>query len=345
MLHMRSSLLSFWGIASVVLSCSGAAFAAGADDASRAAARTAGYEGIRAYQGGDFALAVDKLDRAFGVVKVPTLGLWYARALVKVGKLVEASERYREVARLEVTEGKIKEQKKAQADAAEELEALQAKIPALTITVQNATDDTEITLDGNPVAHKLLGLATPTNPGDHRVSAKQDAQVVEQTVTLSESEKKSIELKLKPVTSKARDQTSSETGAESQESTGDRDLHMPPTRQASGGSTQKTLGWIGLGLGGVATIAGGITGAIAISKRKKLDDSPSCNSSTHRCDSDVDDLRQSYNQMRTLSTVGFIVGAVGVGVGTTLLLTTPKPKENQVGVWMGIGSVGLKGSF
>jgi hypothetical protein len=77
------------------------------------------------------AVAVDNLRRAFGVVKVPTLGLWYARALVKTGKLVEATERYGEVVRLDVTEGKIKDQKQAQADAAAELEALKPRIPTL----------------------------------------------------------------------------------------------------------------------------------------------------------------------------------------------------------------------
>ncbi|HMA94570.1 MAG TPA: hypothetical protein VKP30_17890 [Polyangiaceae bacterium] len=341
MLALRPSFHSILGTGSVILACTASAHAAGADDASRAAARTAGYEGIRAYQGGDFNLAVDKLDRAFGVVKVPTLGLWYARALVKVGKLVEASERYREVVRLEVTEGKIKEQKKAQAEAVEELEALQAKIPALTITVQNVTENTEILLDGNPVAQKLLGLATPANPGAHRVSAKQDTQSVERTVTLSEGDKKSVELKLKPA-AKGNERASSAIESDRPEHE-QREPHMPPARPAPSGGTQKTFGWIGLGLGGVATIAGSVAGVLAMSKRKQLDDSQYCTGTV--CEAEVDDQRLSYNRMRTLSAAGFIVGVVGVGVGTTLLLTTPKPKENQVGVWLGVASVGLKGNF
>ena len=64
-----------------------------------------GYEGVAAYQKGDYVSARDKLERAYRVVRAPSLGLWSARALEKSGKLVEASERYLEVTRLEVKAG------------------------------------------------------------------------------------------------------------------------------------------------------------------------------------------------------------------------------------------------
>src|SRR5262245_36361776 len=75
------------------------------DQASLASARTLGYEGVERFQKGDYPGAVERLERAYEVVKVPSLGLWSARALVKVGRLVEASERYLEVTRLEVVSG------------------------------------------------------------------------------------------------------------------------------------------------------------------------------------------------------------------------------------------------
>lgn len=313
------------------------------NDAARAAARAAGYEGIRAYESGRFTVAVDKLDRAFGVVKVPTLGLWYARALVKTGKLVEASERYGEVIRLEITEGKVKEQKQAQAEAAEELEALKPKIPALTITVVDAADDSEVLLDGSPIPSKLFGLATPANPGVHRIQAKQGAQLVEQVVTLSESESKSVELRLNPAGAGATKLGTAGPVREHPAATSGAASKTAPVPEEPRGRTQKTIGWISLGLGGAATVAGVVTGLMAKSKRDQLDNSGSCRGTN--CLPVVDDMRSSYNHLRSAATVSFIVGAVGIGAGTTLLLTTPKPKEAAVAAWLGIGSVGLTGRF
>lgn len=311
-------------------------------DAARAAARSAGYEGIRAYESGDLAVAVDKLGRAFDVVKAPTLGLWYARALAKTGNLVEASERYGEVIRLEVTEGKVKEQKQAQADAAADLEALKPRIPSVTLTVTGASEDCEVTMDGNAVPLTLLALATPINPGTHRVQAKRGTEVVEETFSIAEGEKKGITLRLKP--SKATSPGQTRPAHKPESGTRAASAGSPArTTSSSTGSTQKTIGWIGLGVGGVATVAGAVSGALVLQKRSQLDGSSQCVGTV--CTAIERDRLDSYNQMRTVSTIGFIVGAVGLGVGTTLLLTTPKPKETGVSAWVGVGSVGMAGSF
>jgi len=313
-------------------------------DAARAAARTAGYEGVRAYESGDLAVAVDKLGRAFDVAKIPTLGLWYARALAKNGNLVEASERYGEVMRLEVTEGKIKEQRQAQADAGSELEALKPRIPSLTLTVPGASDDCEVTLDGSAVPMKLLALAAPINPGTHRVQAKQGGETVEATFAIAEGERKAIALKFKSAKKMAPTGTSpaatTNSGARSGAAGSD---SRAPSNTKPKPSAQKTIGWVSLGIGGVATVAGAVTGILVLTKRGQLDNSHDCLGTV--CTSAEHDRLGSYNQMRTISTIGFVAGAVGIGVGTTLLLSAPKPKEPGVAAWLGIGSVGVTGSF
>jgi Tfp pilus assembly protein PilF len=82
-----------------VLSLAGTALAE-VDDATRASARQLGYAGVEEFQGGQYESARAKLEKAYRVLKAPSLGLWSARALEKLGKLVEASERYLEVTRL-----------------------------------------------------------------------------------------------------------------------------------------------------------------------------------------------------------------------------------------------------
>jgi hypothetical protein len=51
-----------------------------------------------------------------------------------------------------------------------------------------------------------------------------------------------------------------------------------------------------------------------------------------------------------VSTVGYIVGGVGIAAGTTLLLTAPRSsttsaQARSVNLWVGPASVGLLGAF
>src|SRR5882724_7468657 len=116
--------------AAFVLLASASARADGAD-MTRAAARALGNQGVQAYAAHDYAGALDKLDRAYHSLPVPSLGLWSARALAQTGKLVAASERYLEVARLEVKGGDLAIQQQAKADAASDRAALMPRIPNL----------------------------------------------------------------------------------------------------------------------------------------------------------------------------------------------------------------------
>ena len=118
-------------------------------DADRSTARSLAETGAADYKSGDYKSAVDKFERAYAIAKVPKLALWYARALVKVGKLVEASERYAEAMRLEANGPKAAEQRTAQADADSERQQLLPRIPSLSIVVEGAAGaSTEVTIDG-----------------------------------------------------------------------------------------------------------------------------------------------------------------------------------------------------
>src|ERR1700712_2816842 len=80
-------------------------------DASRSAARETASAGVAAFQRNDFAIASEKLEKAYRLLKVPSFGLWSARALVKTGHLVQAAERYHEVVQLGLSEGDLTVQK------------------------------------------------------------------------------------------------------------------------------------------------------------------------------------------------------------------------------------------
>src|SRR6185369_14754613 len=73
------------------------------DPSARSAARSLGYAGVEAFERREYGPALDKLEKAFAVLRVPSIGLWSARALARLGRLVQASERYRLVGTLPTT--------------------------------------------------------------------------------------------------------------------------------------------------------------------------------------------------------------------------------------------------
>src|SRR5262249_8551898 len=119
-------------------------------------------------------------------------GLWSARSLVKLGKWVEAAERYLEVTRLDAWGGDMTVQKQAQVDAQADLVALQPKIPSVVFAVDGAApSEVKITIDGDPVAPELIGEARPVNPGRHQISGVRGSERANVEVVVREGEKRS----------------------------------------------------------------------------------------------------------------------------------------------------------
>lgn len=295
-------------------------------DATRAAARGLGAEGVEAFQAGDVAVAVDKLERAFKVLRVPSLGLWSARALSKQGKLVEASERYLEVARLDASTGDAAVQKQAQEDAAREQELLAARIPTVTVTVKGAGPDLKVMLDGAPVPNELLGARQPVNPGPHRLEASSAGRQLTRELSASEGQPLALTLDFADA---APAPTAAATSA------------PKPATPQSASQPVPTGVWLGVALAGAGAATGGVAAFVASQKRKDL------NCPNDLCPNSERDEGESYNSLLTVSTIGFIAGGVGLAVAGTFWLTRPKPREAQARVepWLGIGAAGVRGSF
>ncbi len=184
---MRSS--RFWPAVLFTVALSVHAGAQQVDDATRSAARQLATDGSAAYQADDFAQAYDQFNRAYQLVHVPTVGIWAARSLVKLGRLVEASERYLEVERAPLAASAPAEHVKAQKDANEERAALVPRIPSVRVILDGA-DPAEVfvTLNDQLLPSALLGVKRPTDPGKLRVKGVRGEQVVDANVELAEGE-------------------------------------------------------------------------------------------------------------------------------------------------------------
>lgn len=213
-----------------------------ASEAAKKAARELGLEGIKLFDQEKYAEALDKLDRAYAVVHAPTLGLWSAQALVKLGRLVEASERYMEVRRMELPQDASAAFEDAQEAASREYEELQPRIPRIEIVVEGAAPDSvQIFVDDLSVPASLLGTPHPVDPGSRKVRARRGDETVEETVLLAEGEQKRVALEFP---------TSAAVPTPTAAAAADRS----PEADRGGGVGQSTLGFIGIGVGGAGLI-------------------------------------------------------------------------------------------
>jgi hypothetical protein len=285
------------------------------DDATRAAARALGYEGINEYQAGKYATAAEKLDRAYRALKAPSLGLWSARAFEKAGRLLAASERLIEVTRLDPKSGDVEVQKKAQADAQTELSALERRIPNLVIEVTGpGADGASVTVNGSVVPAALIGVKRPVDPGSVTINAETDGARASSTVVVAEGETKRVRLALRG--GGATVPASKSAPAAPLTGSGEPVPAAVTDENSDGG--RRTLGWIVLGAGAAGLAAGGVTGILAMTGRSSIE---GCEGTA--CPPSERDEVKSYNRMRTISTIGFIAGGVLAAGGLTLVLTAP----------------------
>jgi hypothetical protein len=309
------------------------------DDSTKNAARDLAQRAAQAYEAGDYATAQDLFHRAYALVSAPTLSLREARALEKLGRLVEAAEAYVRTTRTRVAPDSPDVFQQAVKEAHEELAKLRPRIPRLKIIVEGADgSELEVRMDGRPVRKELVGVESPANPGNHAFDAvTRNGAGARGTVALAEGESKSVVLRLEP--GKASRQLPAASSAAPAPATGDR-----PLLSASSGSGQRTFGFVALGVGAAGLGVGVVTGLMAASRHSSAEEG--CpNGQCVEGSSAAEDL-DAFRTLRTVSTVGYVVGAVGLAGGLTLLLTAPKPQDSAwVSPYLGPGKAGVMGAF
>jgi hypothetical protein len=254
-----------------------------------------------------------------------------------MGKLVDAQKHWVMARDRASSEGNDK--LRAASDA--KLAALEKRMPRLTIKLApGSPPDAQVLRDGTLLGSISLGIALPTDPGPHtlvvRAKGRADSTA---TVTLAEGE---------------QSETLVNAGGPMQ------DFGPPPpeaTAAPSGAAhtglgAQRTLAIVSASAGGVGLLLGTIFGVATISTwgtaETQCQDGCATNSppQTERSHALTD---------ATVSTVGFIAGAVLVAGGAALWLTAPHresesptaPSAGQASVAIvpGAGGLSLCGAF
>jgi hypothetical protein len=296
------------------------------DVATRTAARELATKGAEAFERGDYATALEHLARANTLHPAPSISVLQARALVHLGRLIEALDRYEETLRSPLPDDAPEAYRMAARDAAAESEQLKQRISHLSIQVRKAgatPAGTVVTLDGRTLPSALLDVDFPVDPGDHSIVVRAlNHHPVTRRVHLAEREQVVLEITLE-------------------------DLVIQPAPvlpqlapiDAEPASTRPLWGWGFIAGGAASALAAAVTGKVALDKKAHLDSV--CRPG---CPGDSGDDIDTFRRMRTTSYLASGVSMALVGVGGYLLLSS-----RSDGLSLGVGLRGdmatLTGSF
>ncbi|MBN8613961.1 MAG: hypothetical protein J0L92_25415 [Deltaproteobacteria bacterium] len=158
-------------IVAVVLWVAPAA-AQSADARASAAARHLFQRGLACVDREDWQGAVEAFGRARDLHPSTVILTNHAVALQHVGRLVEASEAYRQILRDPGAN------EAARRTAQEGLRDVEPRLAHLTVHVEGSTDGAIVLMDGAQLDRALWGVSMPVDPGAHRLEAQRGATIV-----------------------------------------------------------------------------------------------------------------------------------------------------------------------
>ena len=257
-------------------------------------------EGRDAMQRGEIATACKKFSDSLQITKRPSTLLNLAQCEEQQTKLVSALAHWKEALEL------LPPNDERVAVTKERMATLEKKLPRLTIKLEaDSPKGTRVTLDGRDVADDSIGTPVPVDPGQHALSVIAPNRVDQRsTVTVIEGEKKEVTLT---------------AGAATEDAPAPTTPKPVPTAPATGsdGSGRRTAGFVIGGVGLLALIGAGVTGALVVANDSTIEEE--C--PNQRCSTEGLDEISTSETLMVLNAIGLGVGVVGLGVGTVLVLT------------------------
>jgi hypothetical protein len=264
------------------------------------------------------------------IVASPNTRLEIARCLRTAGKLVAA---YAELGRtaIEAKEllGQDNRYQRAYDAAVAERKEIEPQLGFVTLTVQNATDDTKVVVDGEEIKRAAWGEPIPVTPASSEVVVTTPGHgPVRATATVAAGQRQSLTL----------DAMSGDASAPTAPAAAE-------AASSSSGSSLRTWAYVagGVGVAGLATF--GIAGVLAKSTYDDL------NGACHGgpCPTSKQGEIDSGKTQQTVANVGLVIGAVGVAAGVTLFVISMPKRETSpapaTALLVGPGWAGLRGRW
>ena len=268
---------------------------------------------LDAFERGDFASAYDGFARAEALAHSPVFVTYMARSQQKLGRWLEARALYRTVVEHDASDDDPTPWQAARKEARQELDALDARIPRLRITVTNAhAGAARVTVDAEAVPNDQLGQPIPHNPGRHSISASDGSGRTEsrEVVLRAGAGVLDVELDLTPPRVQPRPK-------------------QAPAKTPSPDEprlTETPITWPGVATLAVAAVAlttGAVTGVLA----KRDADAVLANCDGLSCDPADRSRADRGRALGNVSTVSFVAGGVLAAAGIFLLASPPVTKS------------------
>jgi tetratricopeptide (TPR) repeat protein len=294
-------------------------------------------EGLIAFDEGRYDEAFLKLERAYRAVQLPTLGLYSARAATKLGRLVTATQLYKETVVLLPEADWQPAQHEAQEGARLELERLLPRVPRITIRTRGCEGhQVRVVIDGVRIPTALLSSPQLVDPGIRDVKAHCGAAHQSKAIYVVEGRIRGVDFEFvslaeEPAALKANPYVEEPAALKAnpyvEEPTAMK--ANPYLKDTPPQSKQPLIGWLTFGAGAGAVVAGGIVGLTLAGDRETLK-ADGCDDQG-QCYTDQADAVAAYNTKRSVSMILEIGGAAVASLGVALVLTTPRSRSPQTG--------------
>jgi hypothetical protein len=333
--------------AAFIAACASAALAitspgralAQSDAADIAAARSLGVEGFKLAAAGNCAEAVDKLARSEALHHAVSVLEKLGECQVSVGKLVDGTEALRRVTHEALPSNAPAAFIAAREQAAALLDATARRVAHLNIAVTGAPTagaGVWVKVDGANVPTASLNVDRPVDPGAHVIEAGAPGFVAT-TVKMVSNEGATDPVKLVLVPAPVTVAVAAAPPTP---------LPAPPApriddkSRADQATRSHTVAYVvgGAGLAGLAI--GAISGVVALGDKSTLNGA--CHAGA--CPESASSALSGGKTAGTVSTVGFVVGGVGVAAGVVLYFLDLGGGATAT-ARVGIGEVGLSGTF
>jgi hypothetical protein len=216
--------------------------------------------------------------------------------------------------------------------------ALEPTLSRLVIQVPEGSDlpELEIKRDGTSLHRAAWGSPMPVDPGDHLVEATAHGKIAwKHTVTVgAKADTKTIVV---PPLENAPTPPPSAVATTP--------AYVPPP-PATRTSNMAPAGWAAMGIGAVGVGIGTYFGLRAMSQQKDADNA--C--PNDRCSATGKASNDQAIKSANLSTAGFGIGVLGIGVGTLFLLSgrsasSPRTAQSQISISANANEVTLSGRW